>query len=39
MPSDYCKNLLAQYAEQIGMATLDAIVRKQDFQALARYRR
>jgi len=39
MPADYCKNLATQYAEQIGMATLDTIVRKQYFQALARYRR
>jgi hypothetical protein len=39
MPADYRKNLLTQYAEQIRMATLGAIVRKQYFQALARYRR
>jgi hypothetical protein len=39
MPADYCKNLFTQYAEQIGMATLDAIVRNQNFQTLARYGR
>jgi hypothetical protein len=39
MPADYCKNLLTQNAEQVGMATLDAIVRKQYFQTLARYMR
>jgi hypothetical protein len=39
MPADNGKNLLTQYAEQIGMATLDAIVRKLNSQALARYRR
>jgi hypothetical protein len=39
MPGDHCKDLLTQYAEQIGMAGLDAIVCEQHFQALARYRR
>jgi hypothetical protein len=39
MPADDRKNLLTQNAEQIWMATLDAIVRKQYFQTLARYRR
>jgi hypothetical protein len=39
MPADYCKNLLTQNAEQVRMATLDAIVRKQYFQTLACYRR
>ena len=39
MSADYCKNLLTQNAEQVRMATLDAIVRKQYFQTLARYRR
>jgi hypothetical protein len=39
MSADYGENLLAQNAQQIGTATGDALMRKQNLQAFARNRR
>ena len=39
VPADHGENLLAQNAEQVGLAARDALVREQDLQAFARYRR
>ena len=39
MSSDYCNYLLAQNAKQIRVAARDALMRKEDLQAFARYRR